>query len=114
MQIEDGTDGGGWRQFLAGRAIHAGSMLEMEVPGVAWLPARYEMDYHARQGSVHLRLFVPHSDKEIVLPIDREMRFRWPPAEAGEAGDRDDLESLLTRLAALTPAAQAAWEAQQR
>ena len=81
-QIEDGTASGGFRQFLDGKPIRAGDMLELEVAG-HWLPARYEMNYHARQGSIHIQLFAPHSKKEIVFKIDHDaMRFRWPQPDA--------------------------------
>ena len=79
-QIESGMDGGGWRQFLDGKAIHAGDMLEIELFG-QWLPARYEMDYHARQGLIYICLFLPRDDEAIVLKIRDTMDFRWPSRE---------------------------------
>ena len=39
--LEEGTDGGGRRDFLAGRAVHAGETLYL-LTSLGWCPVRYE------------------------------------------------------------------------
>lgn len=66
-----GKDGGGWRDFLDGRAIHCGTQLQLWL-GDHWIYARYEIgDYWEREAVLH------SVDGERALNRDT-MRFRWP------------------------------------
>ncbi len=76
MKIQDGQDGGGWRQFLDGKPLHAGDMVEIEVAG-RWLPARYEMDYHRRRGVIYIQPLW-RGGGEIVFNVLDDMEFSWP------------------------------------
>jgi hypothetical protein len=40
-QVEDGADGGGSRDFLAGRPVHAGETLYL-LTSLGWYPVRYD------------------------------------------------------------------------
>lgn len=92
-RIQEGQDGGGFRDFLDDRTIHAGSGIDLWVAG-HWLPGRYEMDYHSKQGYFHTRLFDPQGDRETVIRIDRRtMRFRWPPRSPS-----DDINERYTQV----------------
>ena len=73
-QITSGSDGGGWRQFLEGKPVHAGSILEVNING-RWHTVRYEANYHARTGFIYMPLA---GDRERGLPLDNDtMDFRW-------------------------------------
>lgn len=72
--IESGRDGGGWRQFLDGKAIHAGELLDMQ-HGDTWMTVRYEMQYHERRGLIYLR---DAHDQKRVRVVDDTMQFSWP------------------------------------
>lgn len=101
-RIVTAEDGGGWRQFLAGRPIHCGSTLELRAhewidtdegsrcqPTGGILEVRYEMDwagtvtvgektYHERRGVLYFDIggysFGPK-------PFDDGFWFRWPKRE---------------------------------
>lgn len=83
-RIQEGHDGGGFRDFLDEKPIHAGYGIDLWVAD-RWLPGRYEMDYHNKRAFFHTRLFDPEGDEETVIVINRRtMRFRWPPREASD------------------------------
>jgi hypothetical protein len=71
--IEIGEDGGGFWDFLDGKAIHAGTMLQVLIGGY-WIDVRYEADFHTRQAWLYT--------DDAVLPLSRNtMRCRWPARE---------------------------------
>ena len=68
--IQAGQTAGGFRDFLLGEPIHAGSTLEVLLGG-RWISGRYECDYHSGDAWLYL--------SDAVVPINRtEMHFRWP------------------------------------
>jgi hypothetical protein len=73
--LEDRIDAGGWREFLAGRPIHAGDTLYL-LTTLGWLAVRYES--HVPQKRAFLYLSLPGVRDEVVVPVPREARFAWP------------------------------------
>lgn len=71
--INNGTDGGGWRQYLDGIPIHAGAAIDRWQAG-RWQLGRYETDYPRRVGL----FYWSDASGEHADDIDRAMRFRWP------------------------------------
>lgn len=76
MQIIKGRDGGGWRDFLDDRAIHAGDIIHMRIQGM-WVPGRYEMDYHSGSAFFYTARSGDHHEEVLVILRD-QMRFCWP------------------------------------
>jgi hypothetical protein len=74
-RLEEGTDVGGRRDFLAGRAVHAGQGLCL-LTCLGWQPVRYESNM-PREASV-LYLPLPGVDHDVVIAVPREARFAWP------------------------------------
>ncbi len=71
--IMNGNDGGHWRQFLEGKALHAGDRIEWLHLG-QWVVGRYETSVWQRQG-----FFYPSHTGMGVYKIDTSQdRFRWP------------------------------------
>lgn len=68
-----GQDGGGFRHFLDGEAVHAGDGMEMLSDG-HWLRGRYEMNYHQKAGFFICSI----ADEERWFVIDDSMEFRRP------------------------------------
>jgi hypothetical protein len=73
--VREGLDGGGWREFLAGRPIHAGDTLYL-LTTLGWHVVRYESDVPRRRSFVYLSL--PGVVDDVVVPVPREARFAWP------------------------------------
>jgi hypothetical protein len=73
--LGNGFDGGGWRQFLAGRPIHAGDTLYL-LTTLGWHVVRYESN--APRKSSFLYLSLPCVRDDVVVPVPREARFAWP------------------------------------
>jgi hypothetical protein len=49
--VREGLDGGGWREFLASRPIHAGDTLYL-LTALGWYVVRYESDVPRRRSFV--------------------------------------------------------------
>jgi len=73
--LEEGTDGGGRRDFLAGRAVHAGETLFL-LTCAGWHAVRYESNMPGKEPVLYLPL--PGVQQEIVIAVPREARFAWP------------------------------------
>jgi len=73
--LRDGLEDGGWREFLAGRRIHAGETLYL-LTALGWHPVRYESNVPRKRSCVYLSL--PGVVDDVVVPVSREARFAWP------------------------------------
>lgn len=74
-RLEEGTDGGGRRDFLAGRPVHAGETLYL-LTCVGWYPVRYESNMPRRASLLFLGL--PGVREDVVIAVPYEARFAWP------------------------------------
>jgi hypothetical protein len=74
-RLEEGTDVGGRRDFLAGRGVHAGQALCL-LTCLGWQPVRYESNM-PHDGRV-LYLSLPGVQQDVVIAVPREVRFAWP------------------------------------
>jgi hypothetical protein len=74
-QLEDGRDGGGRRDFLAGRGVHAGETLYV-LTYAGWHPVRYESNMPGNEPFLYLPL--PGVRQDIVLYVPRQACFAWP------------------------------------
>lgn len=73
--LEENIDGGGWRQFLAGRPVHAGDVLYL-LTSLGWHVVRYESNVPQKRAFLYLSL--PGVPDEVVVPVPRDARFAWP------------------------------------
>ena len=73
--LRDGTDGGGWREFVAGRPAHAGDTLFL-LTSLGWYPVRYETCVPRKHSFLYLSL--PGVREEVVIPAPRDARLAWP------------------------------------
>lgn len=73
--LEDGMAGGGWRQFLGGRPVHAGDVLYL-LTSFGWHVVRHESNVPQKRACLYLSL--PGVRDEVVVPVPREARFAWP------------------------------------
>jgi hypothetical protein len=71
----EGTDGGGRRDFLSGRPVHAGEVLYL-LTCAGWHPVRYESNMPHGQPVLYLPL--PGVREDIPLAAPRDARFVWP------------------------------------
>ena len=74
-RLEEGTDGGGCRDFLAGLAVHAGQTLYL-LTCAGWHAVRYESNMPHNAPVLYLSL--PGVQAEVVLAVPRGARFPWP------------------------------------
>jgi hypothetical protein len=74
-RLEKGADGGGRRDFLAGRGVHAGETLYLLTYG-GWHPVRYEPNMPRNEPCLYLPL--PGVREDVVFWVPREARFAWP------------------------------------
>ena len=74
-RLENGADGGGRRDFLAGRGVHAGETLYL-LTYSGWHPVRYESNMPRNEPLLYLPL--PGVRQEVVFYVPREARFAWP------------------------------------
>lgn len=88
-QLIEASDAGGRRHFLDGRAVHAGTTLELLLPDGNWLRGRYEWSYTAGDPpTLHVALGGPaeaerqHELPVVSFPLPARAVLRWP------AGDR--------------------------
>jgi hypothetical protein len=80
-RLEEGSDGGGRRDFLAGSAVHAGQQLYL-LTCVGWHAVRYESNMPQKMSVLYLPL--PGVQQEVVFAVPREALFAWPE-ELGRA-----------------------------
>jgi hypothetical protein len=73
--LEEGTDGGGRRDFLTGRPVHAGQTLYI-LTCTGWQGVRYESNMPGKEPVLYLRL--PGVRQDVVIAVPREARFAWP------------------------------------
>lgn len=73
--LEDGTDGGGRRDFLAGRPVHAGEALLL-LTFAGWHPVRYESNHPGGEAVLYLPL--PGVWHDVVIGVPRNARLAWP------------------------------------
>jgi hypothetical protein len=74
-RLENGADGGGRRDFLAGRGVHAGETLYL-LTYRGWHAVRYESNMPHSQSCLYFPL--PGVREDIVFWVPREARFVWP------------------------------------
>jgi hypothetical protein len=74
-RLESGADGGGRRDFLAGRGVHAGETLYL-LTYSGWHPVRYESNMPRNEPCLYLPL--PGVREDVVFWVPREARFVWP------------------------------------
>ena len=74
-RLEEETDGGGRRDFLAGRSVHAGETLYL-LTCIGWYPVRYESNMPRKISLLYLPL--PGVQEEVVIAVPREARFACP------------------------------------
>lgn len=73
--LEEGTDVGGRRDFLAGRAVHAGQTVYL-LTCAGWHAVRYESNLPRKAPVLYLPL--PGVQEEVVLAVPPAARFVWP------------------------------------
>lgn len=73
--LEEGTDGGGRRHFLAGRPVHAGEALFL-LTCAGWHPVRYESNSPAKEPVLYLPL--PGVSQDAVIAVPRDACLAWP------------------------------------
>lgn len=73
--LREGTNGGGRRDFLAGRSVHAGEPLFL-LTCAGWHPVRYESNCPAREPVLYLPL--PGVRQDVVIAVPRDARLAWP------------------------------------
>lgn len=74
-RLENGADGGGRRDFLAGRGVHAGETLYV-LTYCGWHAVRYESNMPRNEPCLYLPL--PGVREDVVFWVPREARFTWP------------------------------------
>lgn len=74
-RLIEGTDGGGRRDFLAGRPVHAGQTLYL-LTSIGWYPVRYESNMPRRTSLLFLAL--PGVREDVVIAAPAEARLAWP------------------------------------
>ena len=70
-----GVDGGGCRDFLGGRPVHAGESLYL-LTCAGWHPVRYESNFPAGEAVLYLPL--PGVWQDVVIGIPCDARLAWP------------------------------------
>jgi hypothetical protein len=74
-RLNVGTDGGGRRDFLAGRPVHAGETLYL-LTSLGWYPVRYESNMPRKASLIYLAL--PGVQEEVVIAVPPDACFAWP------------------------------------
>ena len=74
-QLEERADGGGRRDFLDGRPVHAGETLYL-LTSLGWYPVRCESTMPRKTSVLYLGL--PGVREDVVMAVPREARFAWP------------------------------------
>ena len=71
----EGTDGGGRRDFLEGRPVHAGEALFL-LTCAGWHPARYESNRGDREPVLYVPL--PGVWEDVAITVPHDARLAWP------------------------------------
>jgi hypothetical protein len=74
-RLENGADGGGRRDFLAERGVHAGETLYL-LTYCGWHAVRYESNFPREHPCLYFPL--PGVREDVVFWVPREARFAWP------------------------------------
>jgi hypothetical protein len=74
-RLESGADGGGRRDFLAGRGVHAGETLYL-LTYCGWHAVRYESNFPREHSCLYFPL--PGVREDVLFRVPREARFVWP------------------------------------
>jgi hypothetical protein len=74
-RLENGADGGGRRDFLGGRGVHAGETLYL-LTYCGWHAVRYESNFPREHPCLYFPL--PGVREDVVFWVPREARFVWP------------------------------------
>jgi hypothetical protein len=74
-RLENGADGGGRRDFLAGRGVRAGETLYL-LKYCGWHAVRYESNVPCAQPCLYFPQ--PGVREDVVFWVPREARFAWP------------------------------------
>lgn len=71
---------GGPRNYLDGKPMHAGEILEVELSDGSWTTARYEYSWNKREGEFQAYFLISKAgsdDEEVVLRAE-SIPCRWP------------------------------------
>jgi hypothetical protein len=71
----EGMDGGGRRDFLGDRPVHAGEALFL-LTSAGWHPVRYESNVAGREPVLYVAL--PGVRKDVAIGVPRDARLAWP------------------------------------
>lgn len=71
----EGMDGGGRRDFLGERPVHAGEALFL-LTCAGWHPVRYESNVTGKQPVLYVPL--PGVREDVVIAVPRDGRLAWP------------------------------------
>jgi hypothetical protein len=71
----EGMDGGGKRDFLDDRPVHAGEALFL-LTCAGWHPVRYESCSAAREPVLYVPL--PGVREDVLIGVPRDARLTWP------------------------------------
>jgi hypothetical protein len=74
-RLESGVDGGGRRDFVAERGVHAGETLYLLTYN-GWHPVRYECALPRGEACLYLPL--PGVREDVVFWAPRQARYAWP------------------------------------
>jgi hypothetical protein len=74
-RLRAGTDGGGRRDFLADRGVHAGETLYL-LTYAGWHAVRYESNMPRNEPVLYLPL--PGVRQDVLFCVPREALFAWP------------------------------------
>lgn len=75
MPLQEGTDAGGWREFLVGRPVHVGDALYL-LTALGWHPVRYETNVPRKSSFLYLSL--PGVREDVAILVPRDACFAWP------------------------------------
>jgi hypothetical protein len=83
-----GADAGGPRHFLAGQPVHAGTALELRLPGDRWIVVRYEWSWDvAARPRAYLALGGRGERlgyaEQVEFSIPERAELRWPAEPRG-------------------------------
>ena len=71
----EGMDGGGRRDFLGERPVHAGEALFL-LTFAGWHPVRYESNVAGKEPVLYVPL--PGVREDVVIGVPRDARLAWP------------------------------------
>jgi hypothetical protein len=74
-RLRAGTDGGGRREFLSGRGVHAGETLYL-LTYAGWHAVRYESNMPCNEPVLYMPL--PGVREDVIFRVPRQALFVWP------------------------------------